>query len=303
MRSLVVAAMAASILAGWVASTASARILHYQVTVSVSGPGRVTGTGDGGSIDCPGTCSALIRQNTSITLTARPDGAATFGGWGEDCASYGTQSDCTISLTGQGGDGNKNISAGFNEAPPPPPMATLSVKKAGTGSGFVGGAGGIDCGPTCSVSLVQGTKVELLAVPDEGSKFGGWSGGGCGSTDQCVVTLATDTDVTVTFDHIDRDPPRIRTMGAVAKPGGTARLRFRVFDDSGKSRETLTITRGKMPIGRVEVPLGPVQYRRIYTATWRVPKSAAKGTRLYCAVAADEAGNTSRRSCSALRIA
>ena len=289
-------------LGGWAASTASARTLHYLVSVTVTGPGRITGTGTGGSIDCPGNCSALIMQNTSMTLTARPDADATFGGWGEDCASYGTQSDCTITLSGQGGDGNKSISAGFNEAPPPPPMAKLTVTKAGTGSGFVGGAGGIDCGPTCSASFVQGTKLTLLAVPDDGSKFAGWRGGGCTGTDQCAVTLGADTEVTATFDHLDRDPPHIRTIGGVAKRGGTARLRFRVFDDSGKSRETLTIMNGKVPIGRVAVPLGPVEYRHIYTATWHVPARAAKGTRLYCAVASDEAGNASKRSCSALRI-
>ncbi len=37
-------AAAVSALVGWVASTASARTLHYEVTVSVTGPGRVTAT-------------------------------------------------------------------------------------------------------------------------------------------------------------------------------------------------------------------------------------------------------------------
>jgi len=71
------------------AASASARALHYQVTVTVTGPGHVTGTGDGGSIDRPGTCSALIKQNTTLTLTATPDSGATFGGWGGDCPRRG----------------------------------------------------------------------------------------------------------------------------------------------------------------------------------------------------------------------
>src|SRR5262249_61385135 len=100
MRSLVLAAAAAAILAGLVASTASARILHYQVTVSVSGPGRVTGTGDGGSIDCPGTCSAMIRQETFITLTETPDGGAQFTSWGGSCTAAATASTCTLVISG-----------------------------------------------------------------------------------------------------------------------------------------------------------------------------------------------------------
>src|SRR5262249_55144070 len=52
-RGWIVLGLAVSVLAGWAASSASARTLHYLLTVTVTGPGRVTGTGDGGSIDCP----------------------------------------------------------------------------------------------------------------------------------------------------------------------------------------------------------------------------------------------------------
>jgi hypothetical protein len=81
-----------------------------------------------------------------------------------------------------------------------------------------------------------------------------------------------------------------------------ARLRFRVFDNSGESREVLTVMNGKSTIGHVAVPLSEVVYRRIYTASWRVPRVTAKGMHLYCGVATDKAGNTSKRSCSTLRI-
>src|SRR5207244_3778013 len=100
-------------------SSASARTFHYQITVVVTGPGHVTGSGDGGSIDCPDQCSALIRQNTSITLTATPVGGATFGGWGGDCTSSGASSTCRLTLTGQGSNGSESVSAGFNVPPPP----------------------------------------------------------------------------------------------------------------------------------------------------------------------------------------
>jgi hypothetical protein len=181
-------------------------------------------------------------------------------------------------------------------------METLSVEKAGTGTGYVGGAGGIDCGPTCAGSFVQGTKVTLLAVPDEGSSFTGWDGGGCSGTDSCAVTLNADTKVTATFTHLDRAPPRLRTIPGTAARGKTADLRYRVSDDSGKSRELLTIMQGKTTIGRVAVPLAPVANGHTYTAHWRVPRGLRPGTRLYCGIAVDAAGNLSTRSCARFRI-
>jgi hypothetical protein len=293
-------AIAASALAGWAAATASARILHYQVTVAVSGPGRVTAPAPdptSGSIDCPGTCSASIKQQTELTLTATPDGGAEFTGWGGSCVQDGTGSTCTLVISGP-----MDVTAGFETPPPPPKRFTLSVSKTGTGSGFVGAAGGIDCGPTCSASFGENAQVKLLAVPDTGSTFGGWSGGGCSGTDACTVTIASNTAVTARFDHVDKDPPGFRTIGGSAVRGTTAELRFRVYDDSGKSRELLTILKDRKPIGRVTVPLGPVRYGRTYTAGWHVPRAAAKGMRLYCGIAVDAAGNASKRSCSALRI-
>ena len=299
--------LAVSVLAGWAASSASARTLHYLLTVTVTGPGRVTGTGDGGSIDCPNvSCTALIKQNTTIVLAERPDGGATFGGWGGDCS--GSSEECSVTMSGDGGDGKKNVTAGFNSAPPPPPPPPppptfpLTVKKTGTGSGYVGGAGGIDCGPDCTAPFPAGWKVSLLAVANDGSMFKGWNGGGCTGTEGCDVTIAGATEITAVFEHVDRDPPKIRTIGGSAKRGKAAELRYRVFDDSGRSAETLTITKGKTVIGRVAVRLKPVDYKHTYTVTWRVPVKTAKGKLVYCGVATDAAGNASKRSCSTLRI-
>ena len=144
--------------------------------------------------------------------------------------------------------------------------------------------------------------MSLLAVADDGAEFRGWTGGGCSGTGQCAVTVTADTEVTATFDRVDRDPPHMRTIGGTARRGGMARLRFRVFDNSGESREVLTIMNGKSIIGRVAVPLAEVVYRHIYTASWHVPRGTAKGRHLYCGVAADKAGNRSTSSCSALRV-
>ena len=290
---------AIAVLVGWTASNASARIEHYLITVTASGPGTVTGTGDGGSFDCSNaSCSALIKQNTLLTLTATPDDGAEFTGWGGACSDFGSQTQCELQVSGP-----KDATAGFGTPPPPPPpKVTLTVDKNGTGTGYVGGNGGIDCGPTCSNAFFPSSQVTLLAVPDDGSTFTGWSGGGCSGTGQCTITLNTDTTVTATFTHVDREPPDIKTFRARAAPGATVRLRFRVYDDSGASRELLTVEQGKKKLGQVSVPLGKVRYRQVYSAPWRVPKNAKPGQGLYCAVATDAAGNRSKRSCSAFTV-
>lgn len=280
------------------AASASARTLHYQVTVVVNGPGHVTGTGDGGSIDCPGTCSALIKQNTAITLTATPDGGATFGGWGGDCAPSGTGLSCTLTMDGQGSNGSKGVTAGFGAAPPPPPLVKLEVSKTGTGAGYVGG-GGIDCGKGCAKSLVKGTKVELFAVPTGPAAFLGWRAP-CSGTGRCSLTVNEDTTVTAVF--ADSRRPYIATLpGSVAR-GRATFLRFRVWDRTGKSREELTVRRGAETIAHAKVPMRAVAFRRMYGVRWLVPRSAPRGKARYCAVAVDQAGKRSPTACSPLTI-
>src|SRR2546423_1276949 len=193
MKGVILLVAAASALTGWAASTASARTLHYPVTVTVTGPGRVTGTGDGGTIDCPGACTVLIRQGTSLTLAARPSENATFGGWGGDCVGNGTGAECTVTAA----------------------------------------------------------------------------------------------------HHRDKKN--------IPRGGTTAELSFRVYGDGGRTREELTVASGNVTIARVVVPMAHTRYGVTYSGMWRVPKGSTPGTRLYCAVAIDEAGNKSKRSCSPLR--
>jgi photosystem II stability/assembly factor-like uncharacterized protein/Tol biopolymer transport system component len=77
---------------------------------------------------------------------------------------------------------------------------TVTVGRAGLGSGTVSsGPAGISCGTDCAESYGAGTPVTLSAVPAAGSRFAGWSGGGCSGTGGCTVTLAADTKVIATF--------------------------------------------------------------------------------------------------------
>jgi uncharacterized repeat protein (TIGR01451 family) len=82
------------------------------------------------------------------------------------------------------------------------PVFTLTVAKAGTGSGTVTSSPiGIDCGGVCSQGYVSGASVSLTATASGSSAFGGWSGA-CTGTDpySCAVTLNSDQAVTATFD-------------------------------------------------------------------------------------------------------
>ena len=79
-----------------------------------------------------------------------------------------------------------------------PPEHELSVVTDGTGSGRVFGSG-IDCGASCLRLYDRGSLVSLTAVPQSGSVFEGWSGGGCSGTDACVVALNADVTITALF--------------------------------------------------------------------------------------------------------
>jgi hypothetical protein len=87
-----------------------------------------------------------------------------------------------------------------NLATSAPTTNTLSVSKAGTGSGTVTSAPtGINCDPTCSYAFSANTAVTLTAAASTGSTFMGWSGSGCSGTGNCSVTMDTTKSVTATF--------------------------------------------------------------------------------------------------------
>jgi hypothetical protein len=86
--------------------------------------------------------------------------------------------------------------------PPTPIQVNIQVGTAGTvtvnrnGEGTVTGPG-INCGGDCSERYTIGTVVTLNATAAAGSTFTGWSGGGCGGTGACRLTITT-APITVT---------------------------------------------------------------------------------------------------------
>ncbi len=91
----------------------------------------------------------------------------------------------------------------------PPPTATLTVAKTGTGSGTVTSAdGGIACGPTCTHTYPVNTSVTLTAAPAVDSTFAGWSGAGCGAT----VVMSGDRTCTATFTSTGGPPLTLTSL-------------------------------------------------------------------------------------------
>jgi hypothetical protein len=88
----------------------------------------------------------------------------------------------------------KSVTATFNV-----PNQTLTVGKAGTGSGTVTSSpAGINCGTACSYAYTYNTVVTLTPAPKPMSIFSGWSGA-CSGTGTCTVTMSTAKSVTATF--------------------------------------------------------------------------------------------------------
>ena len=110
-----------------------------------------------------------------------------------------TLADVTVDLEGTPRPGGAASDIGAYEIAGSPPGPTMTVVRAGNGSGIVTSApAGIDCPVDCSQAYPVGTTVTLTPTAASGSTFVGWSGG-CTGTGACVVTMSGDVSVTATF--------------------------------------------------------------------------------------------------------
>jgi hypothetical protein len=106
---------------------------------------------------------------------------------------------------------------------------TLTVTLAGGGTGSVHDSGfNIVCPTRCSAAFDQGSEVELVASPGDGSTFVGWSGAGCSGAQSCIVTMNADQNVTATFAALP--PPVQYTLTVHVAGGGTGSVRDTNFN-------------------------------------------------------------------------
>ncbi len=164
-----------------------------ELTVVLDGLGSGTVESNPTGINCPGNCSATLTPGTRVRLEAAPASGVRFAGWvldGDALAGTGP-----LELTVETAT---FVIARFE--PEARSDADLSVRSCGPGSGRILSApGGIACNPECSARFPAGETIVLIADPDAGSTFGGWSGGACPGTGPCTLTLDDDTTIAAGF--------------------------------------------------------------------------------------------------------
>ena len=128
-----------------------------------------------------------------------------------------------------------------------PTTYSLSVSKAGTGSGTVSG-GSISCGSSCSQSSISsGTSITLTASAASGSNFAGWSGA-CSGTGSCAVTVNSNTSVTATFDATSVSAPGVpEIVGATGVSSNQVTVAWSTLDNETTST-IYTLYRNGSPI-------------------------------------------------------
>jgi uncharacterized repeat protein (TIGR02543 family) len=127
---------------------------------------------------------------------------------------------------------------------------TLSVSKAGTGSGgVIGSPNGINgqsinCGSTCTASYNSGASVNLTASASSGSTFAGWSGACSGSSSVCTVSMTANRSVTATFNSGGSSSSGSSSSGGSS--GGTSAISYtlRARSTDGQGRVDLRVNNG-----------------------------------------------------------
>jgi hypothetical protein len=179
---------------------------EFQLTVFATGTGSGAVTSSPAGIACGEACVAKFHTGTAVTLTPTAAAGSEFTGWSGACSGTGA---CQVTMSEA-----RSVSAGFAPEPPPPPTRyTLTVLRAGTGSGTVASSrAGIFCGGKCEREYEDEENVTLIPTPASGSTFAGWSGSGCAGAGICRVTMDTAKSVTATFDVVI--PPAPELTGA-----------------------------------------------------------------------------------------
>ena len=109
-----------------------------------------------------------------------------------------------------------------------PGTATITINLDGVAPGVVSAPDlSIECSGPCTAQVSVGATVTLVAAPETGSVFGGWSGDGCSGTDAtCTFTVTRDMVIGARFD-VAMFTVDVELMGSgsglvVSTPGGVA---------------------------------------------------------------------------------
>ncbi len=150
------------------------------LTVTKPGTGTGTVTSLPAGIDCGGSCSFDFDDGAMITLTAAATSGSAFGGWGGDCAFYGTNATCDLTMNAA-----RSVTATFIDPCAAPLDLVCGVPENGTTSGASNSFQNYNA--SCSSFPPQaGPDVLYRLVPPEG-----------GSVTVDLTNLAADYDLFV----------------------------------------------------------------------------------------------------------
>jgi hypothetical protein len=99
----------------------------------------------------------------------------------------------------------------------------------------------------------------------------------------------------------DTQPPVVSAVSSSARAGGIARLAYRLWEETGETREVVRIRRGGTQLARLATTLSPIANGSLYYTAWKVP-AGTRGSLRFCVTALDRAGNQSAESCASLMV-
>jgi uncharacterized repeat protein (TIGR02543 family) len=171
--------------------TATFNRRQFSLDVGILGDGAGFVSSSPGGISCGSDCSEVYDAGTMVTLTASPQGGATFTGWTGACA--GTNPTCTVTMTSA-----LSVGAQFTQ---PVTMVTLTLSvtsqaAAGDTRVTVNGESICDEEVSCSYQVPRGTVMTLQHSAGRWSTFERWSGACAGRGTTCVLTLNGDASTT-----------------------------------------------------------------------------------------------------------
>lgn len=121
--------------------------------------------------------------------------------------------------------------------------------------------------------------------------------------DRPKATTGTTTAKTTTSGAKDTTAPRVTALASSGKAGAKTKLLYRVSDDSGETKDSVTIYVDSKPYGSATGSWGPAKEGRTYSWSWTPPASwRGRAGLSFCVTAVDRAGNRSNRSCAPIRL-